>query len=166
MTARVFNTAFDLLMANEGGYVNNPHDKGGETKYGISKTAYPNIDIPSLTIAQAKEIYKRDYWDMCKCDLLPDALSVAVFDFAVNSGVVRAVKYLQSCLGVVADGKVGNQTIGAANRLKERVVLDAYMNMRFDFIQKIVANKPSQKRFLKGWTERCVRVRRVAEGVL
>ena len=88
MTFRVWNKAFDLLMVNEGGYVDDKKDTGGETKYGISKKQYPDLDIPSLTMWQARDIYYRDYWTRCKCDLLPDCLSVMVFDFAVNRLVV------------------------------------------------------------------------------
>jgi len=86
MTEFVWDTSINITLGFEGGYVNNPNDKGGETKYGISKKAYPDLDIANLTIEQAKEIYKRDYWDRCKCAFIPDALSMALFDFAVNSG--------------------------------------------------------------------------------
>ena len=58
MTEFVWDSAFDLLMLNEGGYVNNPNDPGGETKYGVSKKAYPDIDIENLTLEQAKKIYR------------------------------------------------------------------------------------------------------------
>ena len=57
-----FDDAFEALMAHEGGYANDPRDPGGETKYGISKRAYPAVDIRNLTLEAAKAIYKRDYW--------------------------------------------------------------------------------------------------------
>lgn len=155
MTDKVWESAFDLLMINEGGYVNDSHDKGGKTKYGISKTAYPNEDIENLTIERAKEIYKRDYWNRCKCDLLPDALSVALFDFAVNSGVKRAIKYLQTSLGVKADGIIGNQTIGAANRIPIYMVLNDYLNCRLDFLMGL----KSWRRYGNGWGKRVERLR-------
>lgn len=161
MTALIWDRAFDLLMINEGGYVNNCHDSGGETKYGISKKAYPDLDICNLTLEQAKEIYKRDYWNRCKCDYLPDSLSVAVFDFAVNSGVSRAVKYLQTSLGVKADGIIGNQTLGAANRLPIKRVLEDYMNLRLDFLMSL----KDWKYFGKGWGKRIDRVRNFCEGL-
>lgn len=155
MTDKVWDSAFDLLMINEGGYVNDPHDKGGETKYGISKKAYPNEDIANLTMDRAKEIYRRDYWYRCKCDLLPDALSVAVFDFAVNSGVKRAIKYLQTSLGVKADGIIGNQTIGAANRMPIYVVMNDFMNARLDYLMSL----KTWTRYGNGWGKRVERTR-------
>lgn len=150
MTAKIWNTAFDLLMINEGGYVNDPRDSGGQTKYGISKKAYPDLDIPNLTIAQAMEIYRKDYWDRCKCDYIPDALSVAVFDFAVNSGVKTAVKKLQIALGVKADGIIGNQTLGACNRLPVKKVLEDYMDLRLDYLMSL----PKWKYYSNGWGNR------------
>lgn len=161
MTAKVWDAAFDLLMINEGGYVNDINDLGGETKYGISKKAYPYLDIPSLTLEQAKNIYKKDYWDRCKCDYIPDALSVAVFDFAVNSGVKTAIKKLQIALGVKADGIIGNQTIGAANRLPFKRVLEDYLNLRMDFLMSL----KTWKHFGRGWGARINRVQKFCEGL-
>ena len=162
MTARVWDSAFDLLMMNEGGYVNDPHDAGGETKYGISKRAYPNEDIANLTLDRAKQIYKRDYWNRCKCDQLPDALSLAVFDFAVNSGVKKAITVLQQSLKVKADGIIGNQTIGAANRLRIDKVLDDYLWRRLVYLISL----KNFKYFGKGWTDRVNRVRNFCEGLI
>lgn len=162
MTARVWESAFDLLMKNEGGYVDNPHDKGGKTKYGISKTSYPNEDIENLTIERAKEIYKRDYWSRCKCDSLPDALAVAVFDFAVNSGVNRAIRYLQAALHVKVDGIIGNQTLGAANRLPMRQVLAEYMDRRLAFLLK----QPDWRYFGNGWGKRINKTRKFCEDLI
>ena len=162
MTARVWNTAFDLLMINEGGYVNNPHDKGGVTKYGISKKAYPNEDIENLTLDRAKEIYYRDYWTRCKCDNLPDSLSIAVFDFAVNSGIKTAIKKLQIALGITADGIIGNQTVGACNRLPVKRVLDDYMDLRLDYLMSL----KSWKHFGNGWGKRVERTKKKCEELI
>lgn len=162
MTSKVWNTAFDLLMINEGGYVNDPNDSGGQTKYGISKKAYPDLDIKNLTIAQAMEIYHKDYWDRCKCDYIPDALSVAVFDFAVNSGVKTAIKKLQIALGVKADGIIGNQTVGACNRLPLKKVLDDYMNLRLDYLMSL----PKWKHYGNGWGSRVERTKKKCEELI
>ena len=166
MTDRVFDGAFDLLMDIEGGYVCDKNDSGGETKYGISKKSYPNEDICNLTLERAKEIYKRDYWDRCKCDQLPDCLSVALFDFAVNSPAKTAIKKLQKALGVKQDGVIGNQTIGAANRLNPRQVLDNYIDYRLEYIAEIIRKKPKQKKFERGWTNRINRVKHYCETLI
>ena len=155
MTQLIWEPAFHLLMINEGGYVNDCHDGGGETKFGISKKSYPNEDICSLTEERAKEIYRRDYWQKCKCDYMPDALSVAVFDFAVHSGTHRAIRYLQQALGVKVDGIIGNQTIGACNRLPVKEVLENYLNKRLDFMQK----QAGWQYYARGWSNRINRVR-------
>lgn len=86
-----FERAFDLVIGHEGGYVNDPKDPGGETKFGISKSAYPNLDIKALTIEQARNIYLRDYWLGAGCDHVADpAMAMLMFDCAVNQGVSRA----------------------------------------------------------------------------
>ena len=101
-----FDQAFDRLIGNEGGYVCNPADPGGETNWGISKRSYPNIDIKHLTRDQAKTIYKRDFWDQIGTDAHP-AIVFQVFDFAVNSGISTAIRKLQAALGVADDGVFG-----------------------------------------------------------
>ena len=85
-----FDNAFDRVIGHEGGYVNNSKDPGGETKYGISKRAYPTLDIKSLTLADAKAIYKRDYWDRAQCDALPPGVAFDVFDAAVAGSAAHA----------------------------------------------------------------------------
>lgn len=89
-----FERAFDMVIGHEGGYVNDPNDPGGETKFGISKRAYPTLDIKSVTIEQAREIYLRDYWFTAGCDRIEDdAMAILVFDCAVNQGVSRALRF-------------------------------------------------------------------------
>lgn len=85
-----FDSAFSFVIGSEGEYSNDPDDPGGETKYGISKRAYPHLDIKNLTLDDAKSIYWQDYWDKADCDNLPNPLDICVFDTAVNQGVGRA----------------------------------------------------------------------------
>lgn len=113
-----FDTAFDRLIGNEGGYVNNPNDPGGETNWGISKRSYPNVDIRSLTRDGAKAIYLRDFWERVHADEMHGAVAFQAFDFAVNSGIGAAIRALQSAAGVAADGIYGPAThdaLAAAN---------------------------------------------------
>lgn len=163
MTNRVFNGAFDLLMDIEGGYVCDKDDTGGETKYGISKASYPNEDICNITVERAKELYKRDYWDRCQCDFLPDCLSVAVFDFAVNSGCKTAIKKLQKALGVTVDGVIGNQTIGSANRLNPRKVLEEYIQLRRKYVDDVIKRNKKKEKYRDGWNNRIERTRKFCE---
>ena len=107
--------AIDFVLDYEGRvYENHPDDTGGPTKFGISQKAYPNLDIASLTEAQAKEIYRRDYWDRIKGDLLPTPIAAALLDCAVNQGVPTAIKLFQSMMDLVVDGDFGPKTIRAA----------------------------------------------------
>jgi len=82
-------------LEHEGGYSNDPRDAGGETRYGISKRAYPKLDIKNLTKREAIEIYRKDYWDAMKCDSLPEQIRLMVFDCAVNQGVGASSKILK-----------------------------------------------------------------------
>ena len=89
-----FSLAIKFTLRWEGGYVNHPSDPGGETKFGISKRAYPDVDIKNLTEDQAKNIYYQDYWLPAGCEDLEPLLAICVFDAAVNVGVRRAKKWL------------------------------------------------------------------------
>jgi len=111
-----FDRAVEFVLAREGGYSNDTHDSGGETKFGISKAAYPNLDIKNLTVEAAKAIYKADYWDRCSCGSFPQPISFVLFDSAVNQGPSKAIRLLQAALKVQQDGRVGPETIRAAQR--------------------------------------------------
>ena len=128
-----FDKAFEILIGHEGGYVNNPNDPGGETKFGVSKRAYPTVDIANLTLDDAKAIYLRDYWKPVRADDLPYPVALAVFDMAVNSGVMAAVMCLQEAVGAKQDGRFGPATLAAVTRKPERELLVdffAYRNIR------------------------------------
>lgn len=81
-----FDSAFAIVVGIEGGYVNDPKDPGGETKYGCSKRRYPDEDIPNLTLDRAKFLFQRDYWKPQKCDSMEWGKALLVFDCAVNGG--------------------------------------------------------------------------------
>lgn len=89
-----FEKAFNFVIEWEGGYVNDPNDPGGETKYGISSRSYPQLDIKNLTLYDAKGIYYRDYWVKSGCDELTPPLDIIIFDTSVNMGVSRAKEFL------------------------------------------------------------------------
>lgn len=146
-----FDTAFEKLIGHEGGYSNDPHDPGGETKFGISKRAYPALDIRNLTLADAKAIYKRDYWDRAQCDRLPPELAFDVFDAAVNSGIGQAIRWLQRSVGVADDGYVGPLTLGALVRDDDPSAVQARFNgHRLAFM----TNLSTWQTFGKGWARR------------
>lgn len=81
-----FLPAFQFVVGIEGGYINDPRDPGGETKFGISKRAYPQLDIAQLTLEQAQQIYLLDYWEKCGCETMSWERALCVFDMAVNQG--------------------------------------------------------------------------------
>ena len=99
----------------EGGYVDDPDDPGGETRWGISKRSYPNLDIKNLTKEAALDIYKRDFWDGSGALIedIDQATAMVLFDMALNSGAKTAIKKLEETLHVAQDGVIGPQTRGA-----------------------------------------------------
>ena len=146
-----FDTAFEKLIGHEGGYVFDARDPGGETKFGISKRSYPTIDIRGLTMADAKAIYKRDYWDRAQCDKLPPALAFDVFDAAVNSGIGQSIRWLQKAIGVADDGIVGPLTLSNLTRQDDTSAIRARFNgHRLEFMTKL----STWEVFGKGWARR------------
>ena len=145
-------------LQQEGGYVNDPQDPGGETNMGISKRAYPDVDIKNLTKAQAIDIYHRDYWNKVKGDDLPSGLDMVVFDSAVNSGISKATKWLQNALGVPVDGVLGPQTMKALVGKNTGPLIDTYLDTRLAFLKQL----PTWGRYKKGWSRRVSELRNLA----
>lgn len=108
-----FDRAFDLVIGAEGGFVDDSRDPGGATKYGITARDHPGIDIESLTLDQAKQIYLVEYWTPSHCDQMSWPINAMVFDAAVNQGQGAAIKCLQGALGVPQDGVFGDHTKAA-----------------------------------------------------
>ena len=145
-----FDQAFAKLIDHEGGYVNDPRDPGGETKFGISKRAYPDVDIANLTLEQAKAIYLRDYWTRAQCDTLPPVVAFQVFDTAVNSGIGQAIRFLQRAVGVADDGVVGALTMAAVRRLDAESLAARFNGQRLEFMTKL----STWDTFGRGWARR------------
>lgn len=146
----IFDYAFEKVIGHEGGYIFDPRDPGGETKFGISKRAYPNEDIKNLTLARAKQIYKSDYWNKCRCDDLPFEVRFDVFDAAVNSGVRQASIWLQRAVGAKPDGVIGNLTIKAAQQMDGMTIAMRINGERLKFMTEL----PTWNAFGKGWARR------------
>lgn len=146
----IFNEAFKIVIGHEGGYVNDPKDPGGETKYGISKRAYPSENIKALTLERAKELYKRDYWDKVQAEKLPKQIRLAVFDAAVNSGISQTIKWLQRAVGVVDDGIFGPATARAVLNADPYKTAASILGQRLMFMTSL----QTFDRFGKGWARR------------
>ena len=145
-----FDKAFESVIGFEGGYVSDPSDPGGETRYGISKRSYPGVDVRNLTLEQAKAIYHRDYWRPLRCDELPPVVGRALFDAAVNSGVRQAVLWLQRAAGVKADGDIGPATMGAVYRADPAALVARLLGHRLAFM----TDRLVWARFGRGWARR------------
>jgi lysozyme family protein len=147
LPARFIACAGLVIERIEGGYVNDPNDPGGETNFGISKRAYPNVDIAGLTEGAALQIYYDDYWVKSGCSALPRGLDLWVFDGAINHGVSEAVKLLQGALKVGVDGVIGPQTEAAAQAWAEP---ELYLLARLKHYQSL----PGWSEDQNGWTLR------------
>lgn len=141
------------------GYVNDPSDRGGETKFGVARTANPDLNITNLTWEQAKAVYFVRYWLAGKCDRMPGRIAVLHFDGCVNHGIGRAAKFLQRAVGAYVDGQIGSQTIAQIGMYDEVGVCQNICNDRANFYRQIAASNPSQNRFLSGWLRRIEEMR-------
>lgn len=145
-----FNHVIHYILDEEGGYVNDPRDPGGETNWGISKRAYPSLDIKNLKPEKAIEIYRRDYWDPVRGDDLPKGVDLLVLDCAVNQGVGVAARILQTACGAVADGKVGPKTLERIRSVAHDTLLSRIASLRA--LRYTETN--NFDRFGKGWMNR------------
>lgn len=160
-----FETCLALMLAHEGGYVDHPKDPGGRTNHGVTQRVWEEwIGRPSnekemraLTPLMVTPLYKRKYWDVCRADDLVAGVDYCVFDVAVNSGPGRAIKFLQSSVGVTADGGFGPVTLAAVKKAEEDPVrlIEMYCAKRLDFLQSLKTFEV----FGKGWSRRVAEVK-------
>jgi lysozyme family protein len=169
---------------NEGGYANHPNDKGGETWRGIARNYHPNwagwgiVDAIKAKCHSTKELnaalyqnqklnslvdsfYKKGFWDVGRLDeFISQLLAENVFDAAVHCGPTVAARFLQKALGVSVDGKIGDQTLTAANKTDEQKIVNSFIDIREQYHTAVVVKNPSQKVFLKNWISRCEGMRK------
>lgn len=160
-----YDNTFELAMIrvfkHEGGYVNDPKDAGGETNFGVSKKAYPDVDIKNLTQDQAKDIYYKDWWIHYHYDQikLPN-VAIKLLDTAVNIGAKKANIILQRCLNlngypnIIDDGGLGTISMLAINHCNDNIILNAYRQAQANYYKAVVQAHPEDAKFLNGWLTR------------
>lgn len=165
MTSAAFQQALAITLGYEGGFVDDPHDSGGPTNAGITQRVYDAFranlpayerSVQKMERFEMEQIYYQQYWQPIKGDDLPIGLSFAVFDYAVNSGVSRAIKDLQRIVHVAVDGNCGQVTINACNEAVKNnasaTVIALYCEARLDFVKTL----STYSRFGAGWKRRIV----------
>ena len=150
-----------FILKWEGGFVNDPNDSGGATNKGVTLATFRRYKGASATVNDLKAITDEDwtaifkvmYWDKCRADEInSQAVANLIVDWYWMSGT-NAIKYVQRLIGTAEDGIVGKQTLAKLNAKGDGLTLDIY-NYRKDFYHRIVANRPTRKRFLRGWLNR------------
>lgn len=174
-----FDTAVEIILKHEGGYVNNPNDPGGVTNFGVSLrflADHPELgdfnhdghvdaeDIANMTLDDAKLVYKTEWWDKFKYGMIVDqTIATKVFDFSVNMGASRAHKLLQQALNkafgltLSIDGVLGPASFRTLNNIDddhEQALLTSYCDCAWAFYQELIAKNPKLGVFQKGWKNR------------
>jgi lysozyme family protein len=168
MAASNFRTSLSLVLAHEGGYVNHPKDPGGATNQGVTQKVYdayrnymhlPLQSVKLILDSEVSDIYNKQYWRTIKGDSLPCGIDYCVFDFGVNSGIYRAIKYLQRLCGFTGDdvdGVLGLVTLATVETkvaaMGEEVFIAQYCANRLAFLRSL----KTFPTFGKGWTRRVV----------
>ena len=148
-----FDQCFSALMENEGGYVHDPSDPGGETNWGITiavarSNGYTGA-MREMPIDTAKTIYHRKYWEKwMECAPMP--LAFELFDCAVNCGLSRSAKLLQRSLGITEDGVVGPKTMAAASSVSPVKLWSLFVAAVIEYRSGL----DGWKHYSRGWTRR------------
>ena len=159
MSYDMFDKVIDRVLDHEKEYVNHPDDPGRETKWGISKRSYPNVDIKNLTKEQAIEIYRRDFWHQID-DGIPKQAVYQVLDSAVNHGMGNTRRFIQRSVGVADDGIIGRITLAALRSYDPNDFTLNFIAERLEFMT-LLSIWPS---FGKGWARRIAKnIRYAAE---
>ena len=162
MAKSTFERALALVLELEGGFVDHPRDPGGATNLGITRATLARwrrrsvsaADVKALGRAEATAVYRRCYWDGVQGDELPAGLDLAVFDYAVNSGLARAARSLQVVLGLKPDGRIGPETVVTVSARDAAETIRALTRERL----RILRSLSTWPVFGRGWTSRTTRV--------
>ena len=162
--------SFEFMLQSEGGYVNHPQDPGGRTNLGVTQRVWEEWvgresnekEMRSLTPAMVAPLYKRKFWDTCKCDELPAGVDYLVFDFAVNAGPGRSAKILQTAVGTTPDGAIGPKTLAAVRAQDPAALIDKFSDAKEAFYRSL----PTFETFGKGWLNRVAAVKIKANSML
>jgi lysozyme family protein len=168
--ADAFPAALKELLKHEGGYCNHPADPGGRTNLGVTQRVWEawtgkkanEAIMRSLTPDMVAPLYRKHYWETVRADELPGGLALTVFDFGVNAGPGRAIKFLQQLAGVLVDGVIGPMTIAAAKKYVakhgEDAAICAYSELRRQYYRSL----RTYGTFGKGWLRRVKEVEAAA----
>ena len=162
-----FETAYDKMMVDEGGYILHtvPGDTGGTTYAGIARNKNPKwagwsfIDANQTPPTElVRQFYKANFWDCIKGDELNPIVANSIFNFAVNAGVSVAVKLAQIVAKTSPDGVIGAKTILALNSISEELFIAHYALAKIARYRDIVQRDRTQIKFLLGWVNRALRL--------
>lgn len=167
-----FDKAIEVVLRHEGGFVDDPVDPGGATKYGVSlrwlKASQIDIDedgdidaqdVRQLSRAQARQLYRERFWDY---DQVRDqALATKLLDTGVNMGTAAAHRLLQKALNELGnrldlDGVLGPRTLAAVNLANPAALLCEYRALQAARYAKIILRRPSMVKYVHGWMRRAV----------
>jgi len=165
-----WSNAFALMLKSEGGFVNHPSDPGGMTNLGVTKATWENwvgresdeAEMRGLTPEKVEPLYKKKYFDAVRGDELPMGLDYLMFDFAVNAGAGRAIKTLQSAMGVTPDGGFGLMTMAAVQSVDPVELIERFSQAKEDFYRSL----NTFATFGKGWLNRVADVKVKATSML
>lgn len=158
-----------FILKFEGGYVNDPDDRGGATNKGVTIATYRALgkwdnnkdgkidekDLKLITNEQWQIIFKNSFWDKIKGDdIVNQSIADLIADWVWASGKY-GITNTQKVLGVKQDGIVGTKTIAAINGYKnQKELFNKLKAERIAYVNRIVKANPSQKKFIKGWLNR------------
>lgn len=155
--------ALAFVLRWEGGFVNDPADRGGRTMKGVTQRVYnawrasqgqpAAADVKNISDAEVSAIYLNNYWRKALCNVLQSHIDLVQFDTAVNMGPIRAVKMLQQAVGVGVDGAFGEETQKACDACNPPDTVARYCSIR-EALYRRFAEAPGQDRFLAGWLNR------------
>lgn len=159
-----FQKIFEYLLKVEGGYSDDKYDSGGKTKYGIIEVEARRYGykghMRDMPIEIARDIYDKKYYHGNRLnEVVNDKIALSICDWIVNSGTWGAKKAQQALniinnSNLVVDGKIGNQTLFALNHVDPDEFLQVYHEFQRKFYRGIVATRPTQNVFLRGWLNR------------
>jgi len=159
-----FRIAVEAVLRHEGGFSDDPADRGGATNFGLSSVHHPDLDVSALTRARAIALYRERYWDRYRLGEIEDPIvATKCLDLAVWMGPGDAARYLQTAVCAAAggplidiDGVIGSRTLAALRSVDPGMVLVALRALALEHVRRLVERDPTQRRFETGWRRRAL----------